>query len=129
MLPKEILQSSRRLNCQGIHWQPYPELACTSGPFQAPTTSGGFEDVYCQGFYKVVVNIEQVQANGYLISMEPEILNPKIRYSNDSTLPNGKSSLYNKPFVAGKEVKVNTAIFENGQMKEKPTMLDLSLVD
>lgn len=76
---------------------------------------------YCKGSYAVSFQtVFDTLKQQIAISMDAEILDPEIRYSIDGSVPSVASKKYTRPVVVNASTRFAAAIFENGQLMEKP---------
>ncbi len=65
------------------------------------------------------------QKQEFMVSFSTEQLNPEIHFTIDGTVPTVNSPVYSLPLVINKTTTISAAIFENGAIKEVPSVKNL----
>ncbi|HPT04097.1 MAG TPA: family 20 glycosylhydrolase, partial [Bacteroidales bacterium] len=80
---------------------------------------------FSKGSYKIDFLSTATGRHKMKVSLSTERLNPEIRYTLDGSVPGMASKIYRRPLKLSQSTTLKAAIFEDGKLMEKPSVLSL----
>jgi len=80
---------------------------------------------FSKGSYKIDFLSTAIGRHKMKASLSTERLNPEIRYTLDGSVPGMTSKIYRRPLKLSQSTTLKAAIFEDGKLMEKPSVLSL----
>jgi len=80
---------------------------------------------FSKGSYKIDFLSTAIGRHKMKVSLSTERLNSEIRYTLDGSVPGISSKIYRRPLKLSQSTTLKAAIFEDGKLMEKPSVLSL----